>query len=159
MRSITTVVSAFALALLAPTTFAVTGSTYIIAVDPIGYGVYSGYRNGSSSGFGYGNSYGSLTSPTLSDGRVIIFILDESAGGMGLSIAIKGFTSDPGRYYFNNLNMDCTGYNGFPTSAATTYYYDSTRGIANWSWGYVYSAPGVFVCMPPDGSWYNMSID
>jgi hypothetical protein len=159
MRKIITVGIAFAVALIAPQTFAVTGSTNVIAVDPIGYGVYSGYRNGSASGFGYGSSYGSLTSPTMSDGRVIIFVLDESAGGMGLSIAIKGFTSDPGRYYFNNLNMECTVDNVFPTSAATTYYYDSARGIANWSWGYVNIAPGVFACMPPDGSWYNLSID
>lgn len=114
----------FALFLMAPLAYAVTGSATITAAcdglpgPPVDCGYYQG-------------TLGSIANPTLSDGKTIFEFLDQ---GFALTFAVSGFSSDPGASYFNAIHVDCASPPTSMASSSATYSYSATNGIASWSW-------------------------
>lgn len=104
--------------------FAVTGSTPIVAGA-------SGTQYGYNQGF-----YGAASTPTLSDGRVVTVFSDlQLSAPFTLAMRIVGFTSNPGKSYFNNVIATCGAAPlVFSSVSAINYSYDAATGSAIWLW-------------------------
>jgi hypothetical protein len=137
------ILSAFAFITICSSALAVTGSTTFTV------GGSSGSTGFSIDNCG-GSNFGSVATPTLSDGRTMCALLEFDLFPFGndvLWLEIIGFTSDPGSNYFNQLNLSC----GLSLdSSAAGYVYGG--GEALWSWDL-----GASACLT--GSNGSLSID
>jgi hypothetical protein len=119
------ILSAFAFIAICSSALAVTGSTTFTV------GTFSGANGFSIDNCG-GSNFGSVATPTLSDGRTICGLFEFDLFPFGnnvLWLEINGFTSDPGSNYFNQLNLSC----GFSLGAAGAGY-SYGGGEALWTW-------------------------
>lgn len=108
--------------------FAVTGTFSISAGgNPLGY--YDGYAGGSA--------YGSASTTTLSDGKVVSAFRNADLGGVYvLYLTITGFTSNPGQSYLTGIDVSFCSYapHTHTAASAASYSYNPTYGAATWSW-------------------------
>jgi len=68
----------------------------------------------------------------LSDGKAVEFFFD--LAGYALAFRVSGFTSDPGKSYFDQIYINCDAPPENYTSAAASYLWDAGTGIAQWIW-------------------------
>jgi hypothetical protein len=145
--------SAFALICFCANAMAVTGSTTFV----------SGYGPGISEGFSvdgcFGDNFGSVATPLLSDGKKICSLVEEDQDPLAdnlLILTIDGFTSDPGSNYFNTLSLPCSII--FPSAAGYYYYSPATAGAsgqASWTFD-LYSTDCIYNAV---GGTFSLSID
>lgn len=114
---------------LSSTASAVSGSTSFIAatISPLVSGDF-----GFSVGCPGSPDVGSVSTPELSDGRIICGLAETgsifSPPTTVVSLTITGFDSDPGKNYFSQLNLSCYAEPLLSASAAYSY----ADGTATW---------------------------
>jgi hypothetical protein len=130
MFTFRSVVPSLVLSFLCSRAMAVTGSVTINAacIGPFGSPYLCGYNDGALGG----GTLGAASNVTLSDGKTVSDFAD--VGGGGVTLRIGGFTSDPGKTYFNYINVSCIYTPTTMSSASSSYAYTSSTGYAVWSW-------------------------